>query len=240
MGDYDFEPKQKPGKFLRLKDKGQVIKVRLASRPYRNPLVWTEGQRLPMDDKEASQLQPADWYRIMANAEQEIREAFCWVVIDRADGQARILSVAPSVYRSIQEYAKDVDWGDPTTYDITITRTEEPGRAYYSVKPAPNKTPLSDVEKSRVYDLNISKEMPCARPTSDRQVDDIDDYIMQMAGHATINKHEDETPAEDLDDTPPANPDAVIEDIGSEPINLDDIPFSEDDASVSKPAGKAE
>lgn len=30
---------------------------------------------------------------------------------------------------------------------------------------------------------------------------------------------------EDLDDTPPANPDTVIEDIGDEPINLDDIPF---------------
>lgn len=32
-------------------------------------------------------------------------------------------------------------------------------------------------------------------------------------------------PIEKDDDTPPANPDKVIEDVGDEPINLDDIPF---------------
>lgn len=38
-------------------------------------------------------------------------------------------------------------------------------------------------------------------------------------------KRGDSVEIEDIDDTPPANPDVVIEDIGDEPINLDDIPF---------------
>src|SRR5579875_2334418 len=133
MGDYDFEPTSTRSSFLRLKSKGESVKIRIASKPYREPKVWKEGERAPMKDENAAKLTEEQWARIMGDPDYNVTEVFSWVVIDRKDGQAKIFSGAPSVYKAIGALAKKEEWGDPSGYDIEITRTEQPGPSYYKV-----------------------------------------------------------------------------------------------------------
>jgi hypothetical protein len=177
MGDYDFEPKAGKSLFLRLKDKDQVINIRLASKPYREPKVWkTEPGSPPMKDELVSELTEAQWFKIMKNPDYEIKEAFHWLVVDRDDGEVKIFTATATVYKKIKEYAQKPKWGDPTKYDIEVKRTEEPGSGYYSVSPDPDKSDLTDNELFDVRSLKIEEKIPNARLLSEKQVDDISEY----------------------------------------------------------------
>lgn len=221
MSDYDYEPKAKPSKFLRLKDKGQVVKVRIASKPYRNVKVWKEGIREPMSDEQAAQMDAEAWYKTLADPDSSVTENFVWAVIDREDNQPRYLQATAGIYKSIKEYAAHSDWGDPTSYDITITRTEQPGRGYYSVMPSPNKTILQTGELEKIKTLDFAKDMPNARPVSEKQIDDIDDYIANIAKTATINANGSEG-ADPLEEE--EGHDVPHDDTGA-PIDMNKIPY---------------
>lgn len=224
MSDYDFEPRSAKSQFLRLKDKGQSVTVRIASRPYREPKVWKEGVNTPLEDEKAAALTPEQWARIMGDPDYNVTEVFSWIVIDREDGQAKVFSTTPGVYKSIKEYAQTEQWGDPQRYDIKITRTEEPGRGYYTVQPFPDKSDLTDKEKAMVEKIDMRSLQANARALNETQLDDISDFLDQN------NTPKAEADVPDMEGPKPqpsaeAPKDVVIEDIGDEPINLDDIPF---------------
>jgi hypothetical protein len=221
---YDHEPRKTAGKFLRLASKDQSVKIRIATEPYREPVVWLEGRKDPLKAEELSGLSMDQWAKIMGNPDYNVNERYSWGVIDRTDGKARIFSVSPGVYRSVRDYAQDMeDWGDPTQYDFTITRTEEPGRNYYTVKPSPNKSPISERESIMVEDLDIAKELPLARIPSETGEEQVDYISDEYQGRDNAGDGVDEPALK------PSNKvrkdDVVIEDIGDEPVNLDDIPF---------------
>ena len=69
------------------------------------------------------------------------------MVIDRADGAVKMFTGTTGVYLGVKELNEDTeDWGDPSLYDIKVTRTEEPGMGYYKVRPA-SKSPITKEEK---------------------------------------------------------------------------------------------
>ena len=220
MDDYNFEPKANKGVFLRLKNKGDSVAIRIASRPYREPKIWKEDVKAPLDDEKASALTEEQWFKIMADPKYTVTEVFHWVVIDREDGKARIYTASPMVYKAIKAYAQKDQWGDPTKYDIEVTRTEDPGN-YYTVSPFPDKSDLTDDELKLISEINVKKNIPNARALSETQIDDIENYISQNASDNTIHlkqgPHKDSVPE-------PVEPDEVAE-VDDGPINLDDIPF---------------
>lgn len=254
MGYYDHEPKANKGIYLRLKSKGEVATIRLASPPYREPVIWKEGVDRPLSEDEAAKLTPAQWAAIMRSPDYEVREAYHWLVINRLDGQARIFTGAPMIYKAIKNYAQNSKWGDPTQYDFEITRTEQPG-SYYEVTALPDKSPLSDSEQKLVDELNIAEKKPNAVPTDEKQLDDISEWLNsemkgdsvgsggsgepkgQAAARAQADKLRTKMPSDKEDEAydkaadaaaaeaEPDKPDIIIEDIGDQPINLDDIPF---------------
>lgn len=212
MSDYDFEPRQAPSVFLKTASQGDAVKFRLASSPYREPKVWKEGVRKPLDAEETTKLTPQQWVGLYRDPDYNIAEIFHWKVIDRNSGQAKIYSGSPMVYKAIKKHAEMEDWGDPTTYDFRVERTEKPG-AYYEITALPNKVDLTDAEKKSIDDLNLEEKLPAARKVSDEQIDHIDEMDQSAEAEAQIK--------------PEPKKDVVIEDItdGSTPINLDDIPF---------------
>lgn len=233
MSDYDYEPKSGDSLFLRLKEKGQVATVRLASKPYREPKVWKEGVKAPLAEEETANLTPKQWFAILKDPDYTVNEMFHWVVIDRDDGKAKIFTSTAGVYKSIKEYAQKEAWGDPTKYDFEITRTEQPGRGYYSVAPLPDKGDLDEKSAALVAELDLASKIKNARPLNEEQVDDIseiddkkksdDDKPLKKAeaekvggGYesATDGKKKETTPTEEID----------IEDL-DEPIDLSEIPF---------------
>lgn len=232
MSDYDYDPKEKPSDYLRLKKKDDKITIRLSSAPFREVTVWAENAKAPMDDDKISLLSQRDWIAIYQNPELTVNEAFTWTVIDRADGRAKIFTGTPGIYKSIKEYAVMPAWGDPQGYDLQIERTEEPGRSYYKVTPLPNKDTLTQRDLKLVSELKFEEKKPNARALNQRQVDYIPDvpqeFDRDIEGDASRAAAERAEIKRKIGDMPAAStpPDVVIEDFGGDPINLDDIPFN--------------
>lgn len=129
---YDFEPTTGNGIYLRLKNKGDRVKIRLVSKPIHYK---KEFQGKEMDK-------------------------FAWLVIDKTDvtnPRVKGFEAGVMIYKSIKDFATNPEWGDPTQYDFTIERTEEAGN-YYTVVPSPNKMPLTEDERKLVRDSDLNLE----------------------------------------------------------------------------------
>lgn len=126
MSAYDYEPKDS-SPYLRLKSKGEKIKIRLVS----DPIHFEE-----------------------PDVKGKLSDRFAWKVLDRADGEVKAFKGGVMIYKAIKELAMDEEWGDPTGYDFTITRTEEQGN-YYSVTASPNKKPITADEKKLVEEADL-------------------------------------------------------------------------------------
>lgn len=253
MSDYDYDPKEKPSAYLRLKKQGDTIRIRLASAPYRKPVVWRLDSTKPTDEQEVLQYDESDWATVYRDPDFSVNENFLWEVIDREDGGAKIFSATPGVYKSIKEFAQMEEWGDPTGYDFKIERTEEPGRNYYKVTALPNKDPLTQRDLKRLEELKFKEKEPAAKLLSERQIDYMPDAPQEYDRDTEGDSHNQAVAAkkaeqeaddeEEADRTAaaeaplPSKPDEVITDIDEEEeIKLDDIPFGGEDNKPLNPA----
>lgn len=222
MSDYDYNPREKPSAYLRLKKQGDKVTIRLCSSPYREPVVWELGNTKPLEEDVVREFSEDKWAEIYRDPDFEVNEAFHWEVIDRDDGLAKIFSGTPGIYKSIKEYAEIEAWGDPQTYDFQIERTEDPGRAYYKVTPLPNRNEMTQREMQLLTELKFSEKKPMARKLSERQADYMRPELTDPEGTihnenaapaaAIAQKREEDVPIYDIPDK-------------AEDINLDDIPF---------------
>lgn len=244
MGDFDREQMKPQSDFLRLASQGEVAEFRIAGGVQRELKVWPAGDTRgkPVPSEQTAEFTPGQWFNIMANPDWKVSEVFHLPVIDRADDRPKIFTVTGGVYGRIRECATNPKWGDPRSYDITVTRTEEPGN-YYSVMPSP-KTPLMHSELDKIKTLDMVKLLPAARPNSAAQPED--EIVKGVTSEPLpwepkplparnsmldINKTKPaETSAEPVPDEPddptPDGTDTVIDDFDTDqPVNLDDIPF---------------
>jgi hypothetical protein len=171
MNPYDYVPKSGSSEFLSLKSKGDSINIRLTGSPVREYKVWREGEKTPIEDEKIAKL---DEERIdslrkeinEATGEKKYRvsEQFTWVVIDRDDANsAKVYTGASSVFNKIKAYAQNAKWGDPTKYDFTITRTEQPGTNYYDVMADPSKSELTAAERDDAAQIDLGSIRPFAK-----------------------------------------------------------------------------
>lgn len=229
MDDWGRKPKEPTSVWLKLKAKGDKVRIRISTRPYREVQVWPSergGNRV--DQEMVNSFTPGQWVSIMRNPDWQVSEVYHLLVIDRSDGLAKIFQASSAIYGKIRAYAQDPEWGNPMGYDITIERTEKPG-TYWEITPSPNKTDLMNSERNLV-DTLVDKLPAGAIPASDPQPDDIDENTPPER----LPWEWDQAPITNtLDPQPVKTNDVVIEDIGDDPINLDDIPFN-DDPSMSE------
>jgi len=234
------KPMDPPSVWLRLQTKGESAKIRIAGPPLREVTVWpAEPGNPPVDKQMVANFTSGQWLRIKGHPDYRVAETFALLVIDRADGNAKIMRVSGSVYGKIREFAIDPEWGNPMGYDITITRTEQPGKAYWDVKPSPNKTDLMQSELDKVNALDTQKLLPDAWPANDPQPDDFDrdttpedlpweKTLVPQTAQQDAELRGQAEPKAGVPTTPPhqRHGDVVIEDIDEDkPVNLDDIPF---------------
>lgn len=242
MNDWDRETIKPLSPYLKLSSKGDKVQIRIVGRVYREVQVWPrERGGKPIPREQTTLFTPGQWKRVYTAADWNPGETFHLLVIDRADGNAKILAIFPSTYNKIKEYAQNQAWGNPTGYDIVVERTEEPGKNYFSVMPLPNKSPVLQSELAKVDELDVSKLLQNAYPSSGPQPDDFDNSIdieplpweqepqraapmpesnvaAPLADPFNNDTYQDKAPA-------PGEEDVVIEDIDDKPVNLDDIPF---------------
>lgn len=136
------------------------------------------------------------------NDEINLSTQFSFIVYNFTDQKAQILSASPSIARKISELHADPDFGaDIKKIDIKITPTGEKLQRKYDIQVL-----------QKVNTLTVDQIKECAAIKLDEAVKGGSRMSMWTP------KEPDEAPL-------PAQQDTVIEDIGDEPINLDDIPF---------------
>lgn len=146
------------------------------------------------------------------NGDINLSTKFCFVVWNFTDERAQILSATPKMATTFQRTARDEDFGrNLQQCDIKISPDGE----------------MLD----RVYDINVlrhsgnEKQLTQAMIDEAREIDldkDVQDNKGRLSKWEPASKVESHTPG--VADAPKVL-DTVIEDIGDEPINLDDIPF---------------
>lgn len=197
LNDFDFNKISKPGKFLKF-EAGKPVVVRVLTK---DPVV----QEREFTDKKTGDI--------------NLRTTFCFIVWNFTDDRAQILSAGPSMARTFQTIGKDEDFGaNLQKCDIKISPEGE--------------------MLSRAYDINVLRHSGSEKEITKAMVDEatqinLDQDVKDSKGRLSIWEPTGvkpgrltNAPAEGTDADPPQDePDTVIEDIGDEPINLDDIPF---------------
>jgi len=141
---YDKVPEPEAGQFLRLKKKGQEVRVRLVSEPY---LFVDE-----FKDREGNNkaLHKAAWVAISKE-----------IVDGKPTKRVVVFEAGPMVLYAVRDLAKSEEWGDPAMYDIKITRTEDAGK-YYVITPLPKPMgPISDEDEALVKAAGLKLEELC-------------------------------------------------------------------------------
>lgn len=137
---------------------------------------------------------------------------YAWVVYNRTDKLAQVFQLPPTGYKAIADLAKNAKWGDPTAgkYDIDYKRTGRGIDTEHSIIPVPSEGALTDEEVAECKAIDLLGSIEAGKG-SER---------VQWLADALKGR-----PAKEAGTQISAKKDVVIEDIGDEPINLDDIPF---------------
>lgn len=187
------------GLYLKIKD-GETVKLRIASEP---AIFENVGER---------------------EGEKTITTRYGWVVYNQDSKQAQILQQGPRFFKSIAGLAQDEEWGDPTNYDIKIKRE---GSSFndttYTVTPSANREPLDKEAQEAVRAIDLLGKLE-ASPFSQHvywlaDVEKGSGVAANDVGKAVEVEKTVAAPSK------PVEPDVVIEDIGDEPIDLNDVPF---------------
>lgn len=116
--------------FLRLKD-GDKVRVRIAS----EPAIFTSTFKDPNTGKETTSTK------------------YAWLVWNRDDEQPRVLAQGKQVFNQIAELVDE--WGEPTDFDVAISRTGALLDTKYSVVPVKVSKDLTDEQKEKVGKLDL-------------------------------------------------------------------------------------
>jgi hypothetical protein len=130
-----------------------------------------------------------------------------WLIWNQDEQVAQTFEQSATFFKNLAVLAQDEEWGDPMGYDINITRKGEMLETTYTLTPSANREPLSKAAKDELASIDLIAALS-ASPYAQN--------VMWLSEFGKPNKQA---------EAAIAKPDTVIEDIGDEPINLDDIPF---------------
>jgi hypothetical protein len=189
------------GLYLKLQD-GETVKLRFASQP---AIFEAEGK-----DRETGEI--------------TLRTQYGWLVWNQDQKMPQVWTQGVRFFKQIAALAQDEEWGDPIEYDIKLTRQGSDTSTTYTVTPSSNRTPLGDEAKEKINKIDLIKAIGAGRGNQRVMwLSEWDDQVAQQEEQG----HEKEVDALETAGKAKkaADKDAVIEDIGDEPMNLDDIPF---------------
>ena len=129
--DYDFEPPKGSGNFFSLED-GKTARVRFQSNTY------------AYQDTFKREGQP-----------DKVSTRYAWLVYNHDEKKAQILKQSGTFFSSLAAIAKDPDYGNPTGYDVKITRTGTGTESKYTITPAKNTIELTPDMLGELANLDI-------------------------------------------------------------------------------------
>lgn len=188
MSIYDTHvPESGSGLYLKLKD-GDSVVLRIISEP---AIFETENER---------------------DGKITISTRYAWVVWNHDAKMAQIMQQSATFFKSIANLAQKEVWGDPTMYDIEVSRSGSTTDTTYMVTANPPKSPMTEEMRQAATEIDLLEKLK-ASP-----------YAKNVFMLSEFDKRPKEAPG------PVATPQsvsAVQRGIGTldGPVNLDDIPF---------------
>lgn len=216
LGSFDFNKVGGGGLFLKFQS-GQPVTVRVLTT---DPIVSNK----TFTDKKTGEI--------------SVSTRFAFIVYNFTEGKAQILQVGPSIAREFGKLHVDQDFGaNIRKLDIKITPSGEGLERRYDIKVLQTAHDMTadQVNEAKAIDLDEKVEggrlseydADAAKPVGNNGSavgsggSSTPGYDAAKAKARSIGKKDDASE----EDQPPAKTDPVIDDIGDEPINLDDIPF---------------
>lgn len=133
-------------------------KFRIVSKPILGYLYWNNDNK-PIRMKEYPSDLPLD-IRVEEGQtpESNIKHFWALTVIDRDDNGIKVFEITQkSIMRSLKALFDNEDWGDPSGYDITVTREGDKLLTKYEIHPSPPK-PLTKEDERMVKDTPVELE----------------------------------------------------------------------------------
>lgn len=121
------------GGIFRLKEKGQEAVMRIGTGP------WRYTDTLPSGKDKGKKVPKASWGVILR---------------ENSGPRAVVFDAGAMVYGLIKQLAEDPQFGDPTTYDIVVTRTESDSN-YYTVSALQKDKGLSNEDVGMLANAGI-------------------------------------------------------------------------------------
>lgn len=141
------------------------------------------------------------------NGNTRISTRYGWLVWNQDEQTPQIIQQSATFFKNLAVLAQDEEYGDPTGYDIKIKRVGQGLETTYTITPSANREPLGASAKKELAAIDLIEKLK-ASPYAQ--------HVMWLT-EADNPKTKPEEPA--------SKPDKVTEDLGGEPINLDNIPF---------------
>lgn len=158
------------------------------------------------------------------DGEKSLNTRYGWLVYNQESKQPQILQQGVRFFRQIAALAQDEEWGDPTGYDIRVTRQGSGTDTTYTVMPSSNRSSLTPEAKEALDKINLIEKLD-AGPFSQRVMWLSDFDIKTNEREGNHSKEVESLKAIGDSKKAEVNDEPVIEDIGDEAMNLDDIPW---------------
>lgn len=108
----------------------------------------------------------------------QVSTKYAYVMYNYDAEQAQILQIPGGVFKTIQSFARDTEYGDPQEYDFKMTRSGTGLDTKYEVKPSPKKTKLEDVvpgATEKVLEVDIIEAL--SKSESNQNVQFLEDFL---------------------------------------------------------------
>jgi hypothetical protein len=77
-------------------------------------------------------------------------------VIDRTDNdQYSVFRIGPDQFSSLRSYAQDLDYGDPSNYDVDLDKIDNFGGGFWTLHPRRLFTPMTEADKAIQANVDI-------------------------------------------------------------------------------------
>lgn len=179
-----YEPKDPPSDYMRLQP-GEN-RIRILANPIIGYETWID------EDNKRKPIRYKDFNKAVADPRADkIKEFHAFIVWDYASQDVQLLSLTQkTIQKAIFNHATDPDWGDPTRYDIIISKSGKGLETEYNVKMKPSK-PMDEAITDAFKQVKIETEEyfnnghPIVRTKDENGVSD-EDALIDTTSDQTI------------------------------------------------------
>ncbi|MDQ0923307.1 hypothetical protein QF038_001815 [Pseudarthrobacter sp. W1I19] len=96
----------------------------------------------------------------------KVSTRYAWVIWNFTEEMAQVWQASVTSFKAVQALAVNEEWGDPTQYNINITREGTGKETTYAITPSPNRNPLTVEQSDAAANLDLFEVVENAIPLS--------------------------------------------------------------------------